>query len=117
LTPKIDLSTQIDAAAADPAHPANAAAVEAKVLRDALPRAEQLGPAAYERIKSDYAAALNRFTSRMAMVAKEKPKEAEIAKPNVTDQKAFDHTAAIAQQLRRKIDEGADPNEVAAEAA
>lgn len=112
-----DLSTLIDAIAADPSHPANAAAVKAQTLRDLMPKAEKMGGAAYERARNDYAVELQRFTSRMLKVAKEEPKVAEHVAPVVTDQKLFDKTTKIAQDLRKKIDAGADRNDVAKDAA
>lgn len=117
LPPNIDLATKVDEIAADPSHPANASAVQAKVARDLLPKAEQLGGSVYEQAKATYALALQRLSSRLAVVAKEKAKNAKSVAPVVADQKLFDHTAAIAEQLQRKIDKGEDPGKVAAEAA
>lgn len=117
ISPIRDINTQIDNISADPTHPANASAVEAKVLRDMLPAAQDLGGAAYDRIKSDYAAALQRFTTRMTQIAKQKPKAAEAAAPVVPDKTLFDKTTKLAEGFRKRIDAGEDPDAVAKDAA
>lgn len=119
IAPRLDIEARIDTIAVDPTHPANITALRAKVAQNQVTGGKALGiPAAkLKEFQVDYAQKLEIFAQKLADAGEVAAKFAEATKAPVKDQGAWNKSFRIAQELRKKIDAGRDPNIIAQEAA